>query len=111
MALRDQPNSSPHDLWFFGMIEHGPRGFDSLVEPEQDHGQEGWENYGIDWEEIENQQLMDHHFANNQGDANTAEQTAGVVVDAPEITQGEELSNLVDMALATWCVFRSAIWI
>ncbi|KAG8711825.1 hypothetical protein FRC09_020395 [Ceratobasidium sp. 395] len=106
VALRDEPNRSPHDLWYFGMIEHGPRGFDGLVEPEPSNElPDGWQNYGIDWQEMENEQLMDHHFVNNEGTGDAAaEPAAGVVVDAPEIALSQELSDVVDSALRIWGV-------
>ncbi|CAE6411338.1 unnamed protein product [Rhizoctonia solani] len=63
MALRGEPNRSPKDLWFFGMIQHGPRGLQQLTDEDAMLADE-LQNYGIDPEAIENEELM-HHFATN----------------------------------------------
>ncbi|KAJ7355285.1 hypothetical protein DFH08DRAFT_619234, partial [Mycena albidolilacea] len=41
---------SPRDMFFFGMIQNGARGFDDLQDGDDDV--ENLDAYGIDWEEL-----------------------------------------------------------
>ncbi|KAJ7754725.1 hypothetical protein B0H14DRAFT_2404946 [Mycena olivaceomarginata] len=53
------------DLFFFGMIENGLRGFDSTPEPTDDDHIDGLNVYGIDWEELHNADIIAHHTEHN----------------------------------------------
>lgn len=57
---------SPRDLFFFGMIENGLRGFDAGPEAAVDDDDvEDIDAYGIDWEELHNADIMAHHTEHN----------------------------------------------
>ncbi|KAG8720048.1 hypothetical protein FRC09_010182 [Ceratobasidium sp. 395] len=107
LALRDTRNASPKDLFFFGMLEHGPRGLDRLVDDQQEMTAEEIEDYGIDWQEMEDQNMMTHFFENNQhgggiGPLPDQEQDVneGVTVDAPHAPEiGDDLEYLIDEAI------------
>ncbi|KAF8607074.1 hypothetical protein BDV93DRAFT_436304 [Ceratobasidium sp. AG-I] len=62
MSLQDQPNRSPRDLWFFGMIEKGPRGLDSLIESEQPMDSQEIEAFGVDLNEMDNPQASEQEL-------------------------------------------------
>ncbi|KAJ7067579.1 hypothetical protein C8F01DRAFT_1218386 [Mycena amicta] len=64
MRLPGQRNRSPRDMFFFSLIHDGPRGLDQFQEPaEDDIGDPA--TYGIDWEEAENPELMQHLLEHN----------------------------------------------
>jgi hypothetical protein len=55
---------SPRDLFFFGMIQNGIRGFDSSAEVEEEDVDD-LDAYGIDWEELHSADIMAHHLEHN----------------------------------------------
>ncbi|EUC58199.1 hypothetical protein RSOL_236980, partial [Rhizoctonia solani AG-3 Rhs1AP] len=65
------------------------------------------QNYGIDWEELENEDLM-HHFAVHDEEPPNAplynEPELGVVVVPPEIGAGEELAQAIEAELVAQAV-------
>ncbi|KAJ7693242.1 hypothetical protein B0H14DRAFT_3100750 [Mycena olivaceomarginata] len=54
---------SPRDMFFFGMIQNGARGFDELQDGDDDVGD--LDAYGIDWEELHDTDIMAHHAEHN----------------------------------------------
>ncbi|KAJ7018126.1 hypothetical protein C8F04DRAFT_977771 [Mycena alexandri] len=54
---------SPRDLFFFGMIQNGPRGFDA--DQEEEEIIEDLDAYGVDWEELRDADVMAHHMEHN----------------------------------------------
>ncbi|KAJ7107451.1 hypothetical protein C8R44DRAFT_637572 [Mycena epipterygia] len=54
---------SPRDLFFFGMIENGLRGFDvePVVSVDEDDDVEDLDAYGIDWVDLNDADIMAHH--------------------------------------------------
>ncbi|TDL28980.1 hypothetical protein BD410DRAFT_681331, partial [Rickenella mellea] len=66
IQLRGQRNRSPHDLFFFGMAEHGLRGV-TPYEP-MDEDIEDPAAYGIDWEAHDDRHIMAHHDRHNLPD-------------------------------------------
>ncbi|KAJ7205826.1 hypothetical protein GGX14DRAFT_367836 [Mycena pura] len=57
---------SPRDLFFFGMIENGLRGFEGFPEADEaDDDIDDLDTYGIDWEELHNADIMAHYTENN----------------------------------------------
>lgn len=67
ITLRDARDASPRDLFFFGMLEKGIRGFDDDAEP-QDEELEDPASYGVDWEAIDDPRVLAHHSLHNQPD-------------------------------------------
>ncbi|KAJ7181629.1 hypothetical protein C8R43DRAFT_833320, partial [Mycena crocata] len=58
---------SPADMFFFGMIQNGERGFEHERDlEEEDQEIEDLQAYGIDWEEFHDAELMAHHAEHNQ---------------------------------------------
>ena len=64
LHLRGEPRASPRELFMFGMVRHGPRGLAAVTTPEDAHV-EDLANYGVDWEALEDDTLMAHHFEHN----------------------------------------------
>ncbi|KAF7335116.1 hypothetical protein MVEN_02262300 [Mycena venus] len=57
---------SPRDLFFFGMIENGPRGFDAVPGTTAgDDDVEDLDAYGIDWEDLHDADIMAHYTEQN----------------------------------------------
>ncbi|KAJ7847325.1 hypothetical protein B0H14DRAFT_3086220 [Mycena olivaceomarginata] len=48
---------SPRDMFFFGMIENGVRGFDVLDDDDVDD----LDAYGVDWEDLNDPDVIAHH--------------------------------------------------
>jgi len=60
IAQRGRRHASPRDLFFFGMLENGVRGFTV------DDGEiEDLDSYGIDWEDYEVPEIQAHHNEGN----------------------------------------------
>lgn len=62
IQIRDGPNRSPTDMFGFDMLVHGIRG-DQL--PEDDLTEEELEVYGVDWDGLHDEQLLNSQRANN----------------------------------------------
>ncbi|KAJ6600822.1 hypothetical protein B0H10DRAFT_1715691, partial [Mycena sp. CBHHK59/15] len=57
---------SPRDMFFFGMIENGLRGFEDMPEEVLDDDNiDDLDAYGVDWEDLNNTDIMAHHTASN----------------------------------------------
>lgn len=66
IRLNDERTRSPRDLFFFGMIENGLRGFDDApVADANDDDIDDLDTYGIDWDELHNADIMAHHAEHN----------------------------------------------
>jgi hypothetical protein len=63
IAQRGSRHASPHDMFFFGMLEQGVQGFDLGDEIED------VESYGIDWTDFEDSQIQSHHVRENPDSA------------------------------------------
>lgn len=62
ITLRDRRQASPRDLFFFGTLENGSRGFALTEEPEDEQDILA---YGIDWDAFDDPQIHAHHDAQN----------------------------------------------
>jgi hypothetical protein len=60
MTLPDQRNSSPEELFLFGLVEQGERGI-----RERDALLNRPEEYGIDWAELERPAVIKHYLSRN----------------------------------------------
>ncbi|KAG1718739.1 hypothetical protein EDB19DRAFT_1649717 [Suillus lakei] len=65
MSIRGDQHSSPRDMFFFGMLENGVRGFDGA---EDDEAIDDPASYGIDWASIDDRRIIGHHHAHNEED-------------------------------------------
>lgn len=64
--IRSAAERSPRDLFFFGQIQHGYRDMAQPVEtPEDEHAVDDIDNYGVDWEDLEDPRILTHHRENN----------------------------------------------
>ncbi|KAH8824843.1 hypothetical protein DL96DRAFT_1670239 [Flagelloscypha sp. PMI_526] len=66
LRLRNQRDRSPRDLFIFGMVENGIRGFELGQEPEEDDITDA-EVYGVDWEDLHNPTFLEHLETENPG--------------------------------------------
>ncbi|KAJ3729594.1 hypothetical protein C8R42DRAFT_569723 [Lentinula raphanica] len=63
---------SPHDMFFFGVLQRGLRGPPGISEPGPEPEEEEvgpLEDYGIDWEDLSNPEILRHHQETNGEDA------------------------------------------
>jgi hypothetical protein len=81
-------------MFFFGMIQNGPRGIQSI----DDESVNDIQSYGIDWEDYDDDSILDHHRQANQDDnpddnpfiSNRPERMTQVNVDEPRCPFTEE---------------------
>lgn len=67
LQIRREHQQSPHEMFFFSMYEDGPRGLNG---PRQHREvdrleEEDIESYGVDWEDMDDEELMAHHHQHN----------------------------------------------
>lgn len=66
LQIRGEHQQTPHEMFFFSMLEDGPRGVTNNEQWSHEAGEdEDLATYGIDWEAMEDEQLMEHHYGNN----------------------------------------------
>ncbi|KAI0314680.1 hypothetical protein OF83DRAFT_1063417 [Amylostereum chailletii] len=126
MELPDQARKSPRELFLFGMVREGARGVNHLVDPVDEDIEAGLDEYGVDWEVIEDDAMMGHllehnpqeHIAPNPFSPNpTPDRLSHVPCDAPEAPLNVEqiaaltnyLNERVDLSSGNMHVHRS-IW-
>jgi hypothetical protein len=63
LSFRGERQRSPADMYMFGMIQNGPRGMDFDNEHIDDI-----QSYGIDWEDYDDDRILNHHNQFNEGD-------------------------------------------
>ena len=63
LTFRGEPARSPRDMFFFSIVQDGPRGLFALNPPEDEP--ENIEEYGIDWRDFADPMLMAHHLEHN----------------------------------------------
>jgi hypothetical protein len=70
MQLKGERDQSPRELFFFGIITRGARGLSAALVPAQaeDGAIGNAEEYGIDWEEYEDERLMANFLSENPDD-------------------------------------------
>jgi hypothetical protein len=59
LGMRDRRSCTPNEMYFFGMIQEGPRGI-GLVD-DVPPSREDLAVYGVDWEILNDQQIRTHH--------------------------------------------------
>ncbi|QRV95011.1 integrase core domain protein [Ceratobasidium sp. AG-Ba] len=87
MTLPDQPSRSPRDMWFFGMIEAGSRGLNTIQEECDETALEDIQAYGIDWDGIDQANMVEH--------APNPEEEEEVVVDEPTNIHQDSLEQFM----------------
>lgn len=72
MSTHDHGMSSPHEMCFLSMLQHGARGFEvtPTFHPPEDtlQSDDAIVEYGIDWDDVENHSIRSHHDLVNQHD-------------------------------------------
>lgn len=63
LSIRGERQRSPADMYFFGMIQNGPRGLHFSDEDVEDI-----QSYGIDWEDYDDDRILNHHNHANPAD-------------------------------------------
>ena len=102
-------------MFFFSMLEDGPRGVsggqrirdgdgDQEVEDEESED-EDLATYGIDWDAMEDEQLMEHHYENNPPQLRNPFETAPptlseVTCTPPSCPLSEEAVRQLDFHLS-----------
>jgi hypothetical protein len=125
LARRGQPHRTPSQMYLLGMIENGHRGI--YVEPEPPADPDGlFADYGIDWDEIDNSRILQHHDNYNPPDPQTAnpfvvhhpDQLSHVEVPDARCPFNDQQIAALDVALAALPLFqnedmhsRRMIWI
>lgn len=129
LQIRGEPQQTPQEMFFFSMLEDGPRGINGPRsqnrEGDLDEFNEGEDisTFGIDWEEMNNGALMEHHHRHNpiqlDNPFTTAPSTLSEVVctppDCPLLAEGvyqldHHLSQVVDVNSHSMLV-RRTIWV
>ncbi|KAF8188548.1 hypothetical protein K438DRAFT_1907435 [Mycena galopus ATCC 62051] len=64
LQIRGERTRSPHDIFFFSQLQDGPRGLERILAPPTEDVPHP-STYGIDWETMDDQQLMHHHLMQN----------------------------------------------
>ncbi|KAF7323543.1 hypothetical protein MKEN_00574400 [Mycena kentingensis (nom. inval.)] len=123
LAVRNDGNDSPRARFLFSMVRDGPRGLEYVQEPPEEEVTDP-EMYGVDWEAMEDPQLMRHYLENNLEDSEdsnpftfTPEKLSHVPCDPPDcpLTPEEldyfdrELAASVDLSSRSMAV-RKLIW-
>ncbi|CUA71582.1 hypothetical protein RSOLAG22IIIB_09669 [Rhizoctonia solani] len=98
LALQGERNRSPRDLWFFGMIEQGPRGLDYQNCSGLDERPDEWDEYGIDWEAMEDERLMIHWMEHNEENEVLHGEDEGVYVVPPSIPAEGDVVGQIEQA-------------
>jgi hypothetical protein len=112
LTVGERNGQSPRELFFFGMVTHGPRGFDAL-EP-----LENPECYGVDWEAADDPLVQAHMAENDPFPETTPHQLSSVVVVPPFVEIEEallaefmaRLGEMVDLMTCNMDV-RRQVWI
>lgn len=74
IRFNDERTRSPRDMFFFGMVQNGPRGIlafmddedDGPVLDDEDEDIEDLTMYGVDWDDINDDAIIAHHNEFNE---------------------------------------------
>jgi hypothetical protein len=107
--IRNGPNRSPADMFGFDMFVHGLRG--NQLPAEQDLDDDELEVYGVDWEGLLDDQLMNSQRGNNSiaeewsswiGQVGPPDNLNEVPVDSPPRPLTDQQMESLDLALPPW---------
>ena len=87
ITIHGEHQCCPWDMFFFSMIQNDPRG----IHPADDKDLKNVNSYGINWDDYDNDQILDHHQLANIDDnpdqnpfvSHCPEQMTQVDVDEP----------------------------
>ncbi|RDX40789.1 hypothetical protein OH76DRAFT_1365659 [Lentinus brumalis] len=66
LHIRGEQTASPHEMFMFGVAEHGARGLSHVVQAPPDEPVDDIVNYGVDWDALQDPVLMRHHREHNR---------------------------------------------
>lgn len=66
MRLPDQGSQSPNEMYELGSYSHGCRG--EILRPDENEDMD-WDQFGIDFEDLQNRRLLTHHRQQNVDDS------------------------------------------
>jgi len=127
LQIRGEPQQTPQEMFFFSVLEDGPRGFNGPMAQRREDGLEDGEEdistFGIDWDAMDDEVLMEHHYLHNPIQPNnpfdTAPSTLSEVVctppDCPLSAEGVHqldlyLPHVVDVSSRSMLV-RRTVWV
>jgi hypothetical protein len=105
------PSRSPIDMFMFDMYVHGVRGFTDRLPAEDQIDDAELEVYGVDWEALQDEHLLETRAANNPADEGITswfgqtqppQQLSGVTLDPPETPSGDLYVIAFDQQLQLW---------
>ena len=115
LQIRGEPQQTPQEMFFFSMLEDGPRGVSDGQRIRDGDGDPGVEDeevededlatYGIDWDAMDDEQLMEHHYENNPPQLSNPFETAPptlseVTCAPPSCPLSEEAVHQLDLHLS-----------
>ncbi|KAJ3001057.1 hypothetical protein NUW54_g6678 [Trametes sanguinea] len=87
LHIAGEQAASPRELFMFGMVRHGPRGIEHIVNAADDVLEaDDVTSYGIDWDVNDDPVLMAHHQTHN-GAATEVDQGFGVTLGPAELSE------------------------
>jgi hypothetical protein len=106
LQIRGEAHRSPKDMFFFSMLEDGPRGVMRTREPIHDEVNDP-STYGIDWDAIQDTDLMGHFLeenprdfvANNPFHHNMPTELSNVTVEDPNCPMTVEELQILGFAM------------
>lgn len=116
LRFNNERTRSPRDMFFFGMIQNGPRGLSLDNQPPPDEHIEDLAHYGVDWEDIDNANILEHHQRFNPGDldssnhpfnTHTPEQLSHVEIPAVSCPFDDETLEQFDTQISSLPFFLS----
>jgi hypothetical protein len=104
------PSRSPADMFTFDMYVHGVRGFSTGPNPQDDIDDEELELYGVDWEALRDDAILQSRATNNPTDENGTtwlghsappQQLSGVLLDPPTQPEDDAI-QIFDHSFQLW---------
>lgn len=69
LSLPAGGSRSPRDMFIFGLLEYGAQGIENVLQQQDADGIGNLEEYGVDWEAMDDATLMAHFRENNEAAA------------------------------------------
>jgi hypothetical protein len=105
LSIRGERDQSPRALFFFGMVQNGPRGLQGNDEEQMDL--DHLAEYGVDWNALDDAEIRAHHDetnleepTNNPFTTNAPDRLSRIVVEEPNCPLTEEQLHHLHSQLA-----------
>jgi len=108
LQIRGERQQSPQEMFFFSMYKDGPRGFSGPRQHREVDGLEGGDIalYGIDWEDVDDEELMMHHHEHNPLQLNNPFNIGPSVLSEVECTPPDCPLSAESSLQLYWHLFR-----